>query len=100
MSTDSTPDFQETTCFTFEWTLRGLKNLFESTKGENKSKVTKSPLFGGGRWQVRHHLILPELPRRPYVQILFYANSGLPKDANSEGNYVSLYLACEVGVAA
>ena len=53
MNTDLLPDFQETTCITFEWTLRGLKNLFDSTKGEHKSKVTKSPLFGGGRWQVR-----------------------------------------------
>ncbi|PFH53913.1 hypothetical protein AMATHDRAFT_136448 [Amanita thiersii Skay4041] len=71
-------EFQESTSVTFEWTLKGLKHLFESTKGEHKSKVTKSPLFGGGRWQ-----------------ILFYANSGLPKDGGSEGNYVSLYLACE-----
>ncbi|KAK2465199.1 hypothetical protein APHAL10511_002553 [Amanita phalloides] len=78
MSTDSVSDHQEITCITFEWTLRGLKNLFDSTKGEHKSKVTKSPLFGGGRWQV-----------------LFYANSGLPKDGGAEGNYVSLYLACE-----
>ncbi|KAF8636008.1 hypothetical protein AX15_000169 [Amanita polypyramis BW_CC] len=78
MSADSDSDLQEITSITFEWTLRGLKTLFDSTKGEHKSKVTKSPLFGGGRWQ-----------------ILFYANSGLPKGEGAEGNYVSLYLACE-----
>jgi hypothetical protein len=32
------------------------------------------------------------------LQILFYANSGLPKDGGTDGNYVSLYLACEVSV--
>jgi hypothetical protein len=67
-----TLEYQESTSITFEWTLKDLKNLFESTKGESKSKVTKSVRFCGGRWQ-----------------ILFYANSG------TEGGYVSLYLSCE-----
>ncbi|KAH7920470.1 hypothetical protein BV22DRAFT_1039810 [Leucogyrophana mollusca] len=66
-------DLQESTTITFEWVLRGLKNLFESSKGETKSKVTKSVRFGGGRWQ-----------------ILFYANSG-----TEGGGHVSLYLSCE-----
>ncbi|KAG1772339.1 hypothetical protein EDD22DRAFT_860612 [Suillus occidentalis] len=66
-------DIQESTAVTFEWTLRGLKNIFESSKGESKSKVTKSVRFGHGRWQ-----------------ILFYANSG-----TEGGGYVSLYLSCE-----
>ncbi|KAL4080742.1 hypothetical protein J3A83DRAFT_4084952 [Scleroderma citrinum] len=66
-------DSQESTTITFEWALRGLKNLFESSKGDSKSKVTKSVRFGGGRWQ-----------------ILFYANSG-----TENGAYVSLYLSCE-----
>ncbi|KAG2151344.1 hypothetical protein DEU56DRAFT_777393 [Suillus clintonianus] len=66
-------DIQESTAVTFEWTLRGLKNIFESSKGESKSKVTKSVRFGGGRWQ-----------------ILFYANSG-----TEGGGFVSLYLSCE-----
>ncbi|KAG2155894.1 uncharacterized protein EDB93DRAFT_1335600 [Suillus bovinus] len=66
-------DTQESTAVTFEWTLRGLKNIFESSKGESKSKVTKSLRFGNGRWQ-----------------ILFYANSG-----TEGGGFVSLYLSCE-----
>ncbi|KAG2362695.1 hypothetical protein BDR07DRAFT_1579515 [Suillus spraguei] len=66
-------DTQESTAVTFEWTLRGLKNIFESSKGESKSKVTKSVRFGHGRWQ-----------------ILFYANSG-----TEGGGFVSLYLSCE-----
>ena len=65
-------DAKESTTIRFEWTLRGLKNLFENrlvslingrillpsiinsalSKGEAKSKVTKSPKFGDGRWQV------------------------------------------------
>lgn len=68
----SSLEYQESTSITFEWILKDLKSLFESTKGEAKSKVTKSVRFGGGRWQ-----------------ILFYANSG------TEGGYVSLYLSCE-----
>src|SRR5260221_1275246 len=50
MSTDS--DCSEALTATFEWTLRGLKNLFDSTKGDKKSKVTKSMRFGDGKWQV------------------------------------------------
>ncbi|KAI0084787.1 hypothetical protein BDY19DRAFT_1077254 [Irpex rosettiformis] len=66
----------ESSSLRFEWTLRGLGELFENSKGETKAKVTKSPRFGGGRWQV-----------------LFYANSGT---VNSEGvGYISLYLSCE-----
>ncbi|KAI0647708.1 hypothetical protein C8Q79DRAFT_951562 [Trametes meyenii] len=69
-------DFRESTTLRFEWTLRGLKNIFESSKGEAKSKVTKSPKFGDGRWQ-----------------ILFYPNAGI---VGTDGQtFVSLYLACE-----
>lgn len=50
---DPDAEYQESTSITFEWTLRGLKSLFDSTKGEAKSKVTKSARFGGGQWQVR-----------------------------------------------
>ncbi|PVF98434.1 hypothetical protein CPB86DRAFT_784877 [Serendipita vermifera] len=64
-------EYQESITITFEWNIRGLKNLFESSRGENKSRVTRSTRFGGGKWQ-----------------ILFYANSG-------EGNFISLYLNCE-----
>ncbi|KAI9462177.1 hypothetical protein F5148DRAFT_982826 [Russula earlei] len=76
-------EFQESSSITFEWTLRGLKTLFESSKGEAKSKVTKSAKFGGGRWQV-----------------LFYANSGPPYPSTDvsgagSGGYVSLFLSCE-----
>ncbi|KAF9241135.1 hypothetical protein BU15DRAFT_87359 [Melanogaster broomeanus] len=66
-------DVQESTTITFEWILRGLKNLFDGSKGESKSKVTKSVRFGRGQWQ-----------------ILFYANSG-----TEGGGFVSLYLSCE-----
>ncbi|PPR05354.1 hypothetical protein CVT24_007968 [Panaeolus cyanescens] len=72
-------EYSESSSITFEWTLRGLRNLFESTKGDKKSKVTRSMRFGGNRWQ-----------------ILFYANAGQTKDSNgTDGGYVSLYLACE-----
>jgi hypothetical protein len=45
-------EFSESSSITFEWTLKGLKSLFDSTKGDKKSKVTKSIRFGGNRWQV------------------------------------------------
>lgn len=31
-----------------EWKLKGLKTLFDSSKGELKSEVVKSDKFGGG----------------------------------------------------
>ncbi|KAI0338892.1 hypothetical protein BDW22DRAFT_1336950 [Trametopsis cervina] len=66
----------ESTIIRYEWTLRGLGELFDGSKGDTKSKVTKSARFGGARWQ-----------------ILFYANSGT---VNAEGQgYISLYLSCE-----
>jgi hypothetical protein len=60
------PDFvaptepRETNSIVFEWPLRGLKQMFENSKSDQKSKVIKSTPFGGGRWTV-----------------LFYAQSGL-----------------------
>lgn len=42
-----------------EWKVSGLKNLFENSKGESKSKCVKSALFDSHRWQ-----------------IFFYPNSG------------------------
>ena len=47
-----TPEYSEISTVTFEWTLRGLKNLFDTTKGDKKSKVTKSIRFGNDKWQV------------------------------------------------
>lgn len=74
-------DCTESCSLTFEWTIRNLKHLFDSSKGEVKSKAVKSPKFGGGRWQ-----------------ILFYANGGIPKELPQlaeSGGYISLFLACE-----
>ncbi|KAG9040246.1 hypothetical protein FRB95_000175 [Tulasnella sp. JGI-2019a] len=65
-------EHQEATTITLEWTVRNLRNLFDASKGDQKSRVTKSAKFYGGRWQ-----------------ILLYPNSG------HEGGYVSLYLSCE-----
>lgn len=58
-----------------------LSLFYADSKGEAKSKVTKSARFGAdGRWQV-----------------LFYANSGTGGASGSEsGGYISLYLSCEV----
>lgn len=69
-------EYMESTSVRFEWVIRGVQDMFESSKGELKSKVMKSARFGGGRWQ-----------------ILFYPNAGI---TNAEGHgFVSLYLACE-----
>ncbi|TFK40638.1 hypothetical protein BDQ12DRAFT_461756 [Crucibulum laeve] len=72
------PECQESHTITFEWTLRDLKNLFDTSKGDAKSKVTKSAKFGGGKWQ-----------------ILFYSNAGTTKEGSTDGGFVSLYLSCE-----
>ncbi|KZV61512.1 hypothetical protein PENSPDRAFT_759388 [Peniophora sp. CONT] len=69
-------EFQETKTLTFEWRLRDLKSVFEASKGEQKSRVTKSAMFGNGTWQ-----------------ILFYANAGTGTPADS--GHISLFLSCE-----
>ncbi|KLO05686.1 hypothetical protein SCHPADRAFT_839051 [Schizopora paradoxa] len=65
--------YTESTTVRLDWTVRGLKQLFDSSKGDAKSKVTKSIRFGGGKWQ-----------------ILFYPNSGV-----DGGGYISLFLSYE-----
>lgn len=50
----------ETHSITFEWPLHDLKQHFQSSNNEVKSKVIKSVSFGQGRWTV-----------------LFYAQSGM-----------------------
>ncbi|GAA6064057.1 hypothetical protein JCM10212_006793 [Sporobolomyces blumeae] len=64
-------DVLETRSVQLEWKVTNLKQLFESTKGEVKSKCVKSPLFDNSRWQ-----------------IFLYPNSG-------HDQYLSLYLSCE-----
>jgi hypothetical protein len=49
----------ETRSLVFEWPLFGLRQMFDGSKSDTKSKVVKSVPFGGGRWTV-----------------LFYAQSG------------------------
>ncbi|PWN44228.1 hypothetical protein IE81DRAFT_321630 [Ceraceosorus guamensis] len=57
---DAPTEPTETKSIVFEWPLFGLKQMFDASKAETKSKVVKSAPFGGGRWTV-----------------LFYAQSGL-----------------------
>lgn len=61
----------ETHSITFEWPLHDLKQHFDSSNSDAKSKVIKSVPFGQGRWTV-----------------LFYAQSGLQQ-------FCSLYLNAE-----
>lgn len=48
MDSPNSAEFQESSTVTLEWTVRNLKQLFDSSKGEQKSKVVKSAVFGGG----------------------------------------------------
>ncbi|GAA5957322.1 hypothetical protein JCM3765_000422 [Sporobolomyces pararoseus] len=64
-------DVLETRSVQLEWKVNNLKQLFDTTKGEVKSKCVKSPLFDNSRWQ-----------------IFLYPNSG-------HEQYVSLYLSAE-----
>ncbi|PWZ03690.1 hypothetical protein BCV70DRAFT_170614, partial [Testicularia cyperi] len=61
----------ETHSITFEWPLYNLRQYFDSSKTDTKSKVIKSLPFGGGKWTV-----------------LFYAQSGVQQ-------FCSLYLNAE-----
>ncbi|GAA5820780.1 hypothetical protein JCM11251_003157 [Rhodosporidiobolus azoricus] len=64
-------DYAETRSVQLEWKVNNLRQLFDSTKGEAKSKCVKSSLFDEGRWQ-----------------IFLYPNSG-------QEQYVSIYLSAE-----
>ncbi|KIO29087.1 hypothetical protein M407DRAFT_228734 [Tulasnella calospora MUT 4182] len=46
---------QESTVITFEWDLMGLKEIFESSKDDEKSPLIASSLFGGGKWQLHFY---------------------------------------------
>ncbi|KAJ1033906.1 hypothetical protein NDA16_000114 [Ustilago loliicola] len=61
----------ETHSITFEWPLHDLKQHFDSSNNDTKSKVIKSVPFGEGKWTV-----------------LFYAQSGMQ-------SFCSLYLNAE-----
>ncbi|KAI5896671.1 uncharacterized protein SCHCODRAFT_02615508 [Schizophyllum commune H4-8] len=87
MAASSELDCSEYTQLTFSWTVKGLKALFDASKGDAKSKATKSPRFGpDGRWQV-----------------LLYPNAGSPftKDnvpasgSDALQGFISLFLSCE-----
>lgn len=109
-----TPEYKESTTITFEWTLRGLKSLFEtrlvcwsgiipdacwaytakatrSRKWQNRSDLEED----GGR-QVAINITVLRSPESGH-QILFYANSGTSANLEGQG-FVSLYLSCEVGI--
>lgn len=66
--------YSQTEGVSLEWRITGLKAIFEQTRGDTKSRVVKSALFGGGRWQ-----------------ILWYPNAGGPMGSE----WTSLYLSCE-----
>ncbi|KAG8906851.1 hypothetical protein FRB99_005911, partial [Tulasnella sp. 403] len=74
-------EFQESTTTTLEWTVRNLRHLFDSSKGEQKSKVTKSVKFGGGyvvdivgiRWDLAARTltyIFPAVGKYYYIRTL------------------------------
>ncbi|KAG8852936.1 hypothetical protein FRB96_008455 [Tulasnella sp. 330] len=46
---------QESTVITFEWDLMGLKEIFETSKDDEKSPLIASSVFGGGRWQLHFY---------------------------------------------
>ncbi|CAK9783435.1 hypothetical protein CC85DRAFT_282171 [Cutaneotrichosporon oleaginosum] len=72
------PEFNETTTVSLEWKLTGLRSMYESSKGDMKSKCIKSAIFGDpdNLWEV-----------------LFYPNAGV-KDKDSDQYFSSLYLWC------
>ncbi|BEI90280.1 uncharacterized protein CcaverHIS019_0303500 [Cutaneotrichosporon cavernicola] len=72
------PEFNETTTVLLEWKLSGLRAMYDSSKGDTKSKCIKSAIFGDpdNLWEV-----------------LFYPNSGV-KDKDSGQFFSSLYLWC------
>ncbi|KAG8932698.1 hypothetical protein FRC02_000729 [Tulasnella sp. 418] len=46
---------QESTVITFEWDLMGLKEIFETSRDDEKSPLIASSPFGGGKWQLHFY---------------------------------------------
>ncbi|WVQ84040.1 hypothetical protein IAT38_006185 [Cryptococcus sp. DSM 104549] len=76
-ATSPTQEFAETASVSIEWRITGLKSMYESTRGEQKSKCVKSAVFGDpdNLWEV-----------------LWYPNAGTSNQ--TAGDHVSLYLSC------
>ncbi|KAK8846758.1 hypothetical protein IAR55_005846 [Kwoniella newhampshirensis] len=76
-ATSPAQEFAETTSVCLEWRLTGLKAMYESTRGDQKSKCIKSAVFGDADnlWEV-----------------LWYPNAGTSNQ--TAGDHVSLYLSC------
>ena len=45
-------EFQEIKAITLEWKLSNLQSIFESSRGEAKSRCIKSSVFGDGKWEI------------------------------------------------
>ena len=45
-------EFQEIKAITLEWRLSNLKSIFETSRGEAKSRCIKSSVFGDGKWEI------------------------------------------------
>jgi hypothetical protein len=73
-----------------EWQISNLRQLFESSKGESKSKCIKSQAFGDGCWQVYFYPNV-RLRRVPLLFLLAHIVS----DKSGHEQYCSLYLSCE-----
>ncbi|MBW0486767.1 hypothetical protein O181_026482 [Austropuccinia psidii MF-1] len=71
LNTTNEQEFLEIKSVSLEWKLSNLKQIFDSSKGDIKSKCVKSSFFGESKWQV-----------------FFYPNSG-------HDQYCSLYLSCQ-----
>ncbi|KAF8896518.1 hypothetical protein BD779DRAFT_591053 [Infundibulicybe gibba] len=72
--------FSEHNSTTLEWTVKGLKHVFESTMGEAKSRSMFSEHFGHDRWRAQ-----------------FMANSGEASDqgsTSSDGGWIGLFINC------
>jgi hypothetical protein len=74
-----------------EWQIANLRQLFDSSKGDAKSKCIKSQVFGDGCWQVYFYPNVRLCCRPEYDHLAYAARN----DQSGHEQYCSLYLSCE-----
>jgi hypothetical protein len=85
----STLYLTQTRQITLEWQITNLRQIFDGSRGDTKSKCLRSQVFGDGCWQVYFY---------PNVSALFLSLSSctrLYRAQSGHEQYCSLYLSCE-----
>lgn len=78
-----------------EWKVTNLRQLFDQTKGDSKSKCIKSALFDQSRWQIFLYPVRPSRCTSPTP----HTETCTMRQNSGNDQYLSVYLSCEPTIA-